>query len=178
MLIPTIRSRSRVIDFKPLSQDIISDLLNRQGYALSLEDRETLYAMSDGSFGQVQHIAEQGGLEILPTILSTLDDFPNWNWTDIHQLAGSLSPAAQDQDYRMFTELMQWIFRQILFIKARGQNTLPTCLQRDSIHRIAEHMSLEQLITVTDGLKNHFERVDFSNLDRRDAVRAGFSCDK
>ena len=174
MLIPTIRSRSRVIDFKPLSQDIISELLNRQGYALSIDERETLYALSDGSFGQVQHIAEQGGLEILPTILNTLDQYPNWNWEAIHKQAASLAPAAQDQDYRMFAELLQWIFRQILFVKARGQGELPACLQREGIQRISESLTLEQLINVTDNLKAHFERVDFSNLNRHDAVRGSF----
>ncbi len=174
MLIPTIRSRARNVAFDSLSHDIMNELLNKQGYSLSFSEIETLGALSKGSIGRALHFAEEGGLETLSLIMEHLDDAPNWNWAKIHPLSTSLATPAQDKEYRMFAELLQWVFRQILFAKARAGQSLPHYIQNDSLQKIMNDYSLEKLISISDNLKNHFERVDFSNLDRRDAVRGAF----
>ena len=174
MLIPTIRSRARVIPFAPLSQDHMNELLRKQGHALSPEDLDILSALSEGSIGTALRMVEEGGLDMFSTVLDHLDDAPQWNWIKIHTLANSLGTASKDKDYRMFTALLQWVFRKLLFIKARGIQDLPAYLQRESLQNIMTHYPLEKLIAVNDGLKTHFDRTEFSNLDRRDAVRAAF----
>ncbi|PCJ99962.1 MAG: ATPase [Zetaproteobacteria bacterium] len=176
MLIPTIRSRTRFIQFSPLSRDIMSDLLNKgqEHTALSVAQLDILSALSEGSIGRALNFIERDGFESLSQILDHLDGAPNWDWVKIHQLSATLSSPSQDKQYRMFVELLQWVFRQMLFIKARGGEELPIFLQHEALENIMLHYSLEKLISITDGLKSHFERVEFSNLDRRDAVRAGF----
>ncbi len=174
MLIPTIRSRARLIQFSPLSHDVMDELLNKQGHSLSFSELETLAALSEGSIGAALRFADGGGLETLSTIMDHLNDATNWNWAKIHGLSASLAPHAQDKQYRMFAELLQWVFRQILFAKAKGQHSPPDYLQRGSLQKIMDEYSLEKLISISDGLKNHFERVDLSNLDRRDAIRGAF----
>ncbi len=175
MLIPTIRSRARVIPFSPLSPEIMKDLLSRQGISLSVNDMAALADLSEGSIGQALKYAEEGGLEMLTKVLDYLDDAPNWNWENIHKLSGSLSTTAQDKDYRMFVDVMQWVFRKMLFLKSRGETGLPEYLERKGTQMIFAAYSLEKLIDVCDGLKNHFARVDYANLDRRDAVRSAFT---
>ena len=51
---------------------------------------------------------------------------------------------------------------------------MPDCLDREPIRTIFETYTVERLIVLCDDLKTHFDKVDFSNLDRRDAVRSGF----
>ncbi len=174
MLIPTIRSRARSFAFSPLCHDDMSELLAKQGHALSFSELETLAALSEGSIGQALRFAEGGGLESLALIMEHLGDAPNWNWAKIHPLSMSLASPAQDKEYRMFAELLQWVFRQLLFAKARGDTSPPDYLQRGNLQKIMDENSLEKLISISDGLKNHFERVDFSNLDKRDAIRGAF----
>ena len=174
VLIPTIHSRARIINFTPLSPDIMSELLHKQGYDLSLSDMETLNALSDGSIGQALRFAEEGGLESLAQILEHLSTAPNWDMAAIHKFANSLHAKSQDKQYHMFTELMQWIFRTLLFAKARASNELPQALRIDALQDMLNNYSLERLISISDDLKKHFDRVEFSNLDRRDAVRGSF----
>ncbi len=174
MLIPTIRSRSRNIEFSKLSHENMNELLTKQGHSLSFSELETIAALSEGSIGQALRFAEGGGLETLSTIIDLLNSIPNWNWVKIHHLSASLASPSQDKDYRMFIELLQWVFRKLLFAKARGDTSPPNYLQRGNLQKIMNENSLEKLISISDGLKNHFESVDFSNLDRRDAVRGAF----
>lgn len=176
MLIPTIRSRTRFLQFSPLSHEVLNDLLSKQTEhpALTIDQFDILSALSEGSIGRALHFIEGGGFDSLSQILSHLDDAPNWDWVKIHQLSMSISSPAQDKEYRMFVELLQWTFRQMLFIKARDGQDLPAFLERDALQNIMASHSLEKLISITDGLKTHFERVEFSNLDRRDAVRGCF----
>ena len=174
ILIPTIRSRARVMPFSVLNPETMRDLLARQGHVLSAQDLESVTALSGGSIGQAIRYIEQGGLDMLKTVLDMLDAYPQWNWRKIHELSSSLSSAAQDKDYRLFVDVMQWVFRQMLFLKARGSNDLPQYLKSEALQMMMGDCSLEKLIEISDGLKDHFNRIDFSNLDRRDAVRAAF----
>lgn len=174
MLIPTIRSRARVIPFEPLSQENMKDLLARQGHYLSVEDMTTLASLSEGSIGQALRYIEQGGLETLAQLLGYLETAPNWNWARLHELSASLSSPAQDKEYRMFVDLLQWVFAQILRVQARGSSDIPPALSKVAASQFMMQIPLERLITISDNLKNHFERVEFSNLDRRDAIRSCF----
>lgn len=174
MLIPTIRSRARVLPFSPLSSDHMKDLLSRQGVSLGMDDMSALSDLSEGSIGQALRYTEEGGLDMLSKVLDYLDVFPDWDWEAIHKLSSSLSTTAQDQDYRLFVHIMQWVFGKMLFLKGRGFDVLPSYLDRQGVQRIFDRLSLENLVSVCDGLREHFDRVEFSNLDRRDAVRAAF----
>ncbi len=173
-LIPTIRSRARTITFSDLSPSAIGELLAYHGRALSVTELEKLSALSGGSIGRAVDILNDEGLEMLTKILDEISALPRWNWQSIHAMSASLGQAAQDRQYRMFAQIMQWIFRQILFQKARGVTTLPAYLDNPGLEKIIKEKPLERLIAITDDLKTHFEHVDFSNLDRRDAVRCAF----
>ncbi|MGH1403286.1 MAG: DNA polymerase III subunit delta' [Alphaproteobacteria bacterium] len=173
-LIPTILSRSRVVDFSSLSKEDIKDLLARQGQILPAQEMDTLYDLSGGSVGQALSYVEGGGLEMLSTILDHLNDMPSWKWARIHELSSTLSNTSQDKEYRLFAKLLPWVFRRILFFKARGEASLPSYLNNPSLTRFFNETPLERMIEIADNLKQHFDRVDFSNLDRRDAVRGGF----
>lgn len=176
MLIPTIRSRTRFIQFSPLSDEVLKELLSKQSdhTVPYLDQMEILSSISEGSIGKAINFIEDGGFDGLSQILDLLDDGPNWNWVKIHQFSSSISSPSQDKEYRMFAELLQWVFRQMLFTKARRGQSLPSFLQRDALINIMDNRPIENLISITDGLKNHFDRVEFSNLDRRDAVRGCF----
>lgn len=174
MLIPTIHSRARVIPFSPLSEAHMAELLARQGHKLGPDDMAALSALSEGSIGLALRYIDEGGLTMLYKVLDHLDDYPRWNWARIHALSSSLSSPSQDKDYRMFVEVMQWIFREVLFSKARGGQQPPSYLNNETLSRMMSESPLEKLVQICDGLKEHFERTDFSNLDRRDAVRGSF----
>ena len=172
-LIPTILSRARVIPFETLSSQNMQDLLARQNIHLGPNDMQALTDLSEGSIGHALQYAEEGGVDMLRQILEYFET-SNIDWVKIHGLSGTLSSTAQDKEYRMFAMLLQWIFKRFVFMRARGMDDLPAYLNRDGLRNIFENYPLNKLIEISDNLQNHFERVDFSSLDRRDAVRGAF----
>ncbi len=176
MLIPTIRSRSRVISFDALSPENMADLLSKQGHRLGAHDLEIVTDMSCGSIGAAIKYVEEGGLDTFRKICDYLSEMPEFKWHEIHELANSLSSPAKDDEYRLFREIFQWMFRQAVFVKARGTQggDLPGYLTKPPLGLVLAHYSLTQLIEISDNLKNHFDTAEFSNLDRRDAVRGAF----
>ena len=174
MLIPTILSRSRVIKFDPLSSQNMKVLFEKQGEYISAQDMDTLNLLSQGSIGKAFSYKEDEGLETLSKIMTYLGDVQLGRWSKIHEFANTVGVAAKDKEYRVFAEVLQFIFRHVLFLKARGVETLPEALSQSFLQNYIAHTPLERMITISDSLKAHFERIDFSNLDRRDAVRTAF----
>lgn len=173
-LISTIHSRARQVHFDPLSSQVISELIEKNGVYLSEEDKETLAILSDGSIGQALKYLEYDGLNILDQFIEQIAAIQQCKLSDVNAFSQSLSAPSQDKSYRIFVETFLWVMRKILFLKARGQPSLPDCLDREPIRTIFETYTVERLIVLCDDLKTHFDKVDFSNLDRRDAVRSGF----
>lgn len=172
-LIPTIRSRARVIGFNVLPSEMFFDLLARDGHVLDQKQREIIYDLSQGSVGRALSYLNDGGLEFFETVMEHLADYPQWNWAKIHALSTSLSGPTQDKEYRLFSSFMQSVFRRILFSKARQEN-LPYYLDKPALQNYVNATSIEQLVTTVDALKAHFDRIEFSNLDRKDGVRGSF----
>ncbi len=173
-LISTIHSRARKLYFSPLSSDVMGELFHKSGYDLSDKDMKTLCDLSDGSFGIAVKYLENDALSMIKDIIDHLEHAKNGDIYKIHEFSNSLSTVAQDKQYQVFVDILQKMMRKILLLKARGNNVIPEYLQAPVLHNIFYEYSLEKVIRICDELKNHYERVEFSNLDRRDAVRASF----
>lgn len=175
VLIPTIKSRSRTVKFNPLDERSLNELLQKKDMILSIEEMQIVTDMSEGSFGRALKIVEEGGITTLSKITDILSSYPKWRWYEIHQIANRLGPSAQDREYKLFVETLIWIFRKIVFIKAQGQNTLPKYLGFPAMEDYFNQTPLEKMLEIADNLNAHFSRTDFSNLDRKDAVRHAFT---
>ncbi|MBK6897478.1 MAG: DNA polymerase III subunit delta' [Alphaproteobacteria bacterium] len=173
-LIPTIRSRSRVIGFSPLEKTTLRELLGRQGFVYSPKDMDLIVAFSEGSIGQALRFAEEEGPELFSEIASLFSAFPDWNWAVLHRFADGFGGPGTEKRYALFTQLLVWIFRTLVFARARGDAPLPEFLRGGGIERMFQTVSLDRLLGITDALQGHFARTDFSNLDKRETVRSAF----
>ncbi|MCB9980928.1 MAG: DNA polymerase III subunit delta' [Rhodospirillales bacterium] len=174
-MIPTIRSRTRTLSFSPPSKESFEYLLQMQGHTLEPTQLDTLYHLSEGSAGAGLHYLEQGGLDTLSEILTLFDYAPEWPWPDVHKLADQLGRAGRDQSYQSFALLLPWIFSQMITAKARGREIASAALHIEAIQRLHQQSSLESLLKICENLKHHFDRVERSNLDKRQAVLGAFS---
>lgn len=167
-LIPTIRSRTQLINFQPLQGDVLQQLIQKQGYGLSPQDAQTLTALCEGSIGKATEYMEQGGLETLAQILELLQYHPYWDWEKIHAIADNLARPGADQAYNTFTRLMCWLFSKLCVGKARG-------LPPEHLQSFVSNSSLEQLLQICENLHSHFDRVKYANLDKRQGILGAFS---
>lgn len=175
-LIPTIRSRARLIRFDPLSPEVLDTLLERRGGDLTLRDRETLACLAEGSFGRALSCIETGGLEVFDRVLTLFSAFPAWDWPEIYGLADELARNGNEARYQNFREMLLWIFQKLVLFKARPQQDHPGVLwERDGIRECLQKSSLESLLEICENLESHFNDVERSNLDKRQAVSGAFS---
>ena len=173
-MIPTIRSRARLMNFAPLSKVDFTTVLRREHAALPMDDIDVLHNISGGSAGRALQIVDEGGLEAIDKIMGLLYGWPKWQWSQIHLLADAMSRPGQEDSLRAFQEVFIWIMNSILRAKAR--NEIPAApLNNDAVRQLMDHYSLNQLIEITGNLQTHFDKVQAANLDKRHAVIGAFS---
>ena len=173
-MIPTIRSRTQLLQFKTVNEAHFRELLLMQGYDLEQDQFDTLYHLSDGSVGAALEYIEQGGLDTLTLILTMFENWPKYSWPDIHVLADQLGNANAKSAYNSFTILLPWMFNQMITAKARGREIASKVLHIDPLQKLYRQSSLESLLEICENLKTHFDTVERSNLDKRQSVLSAF----
>lgn len=172
-LIPTIRSRSRVIEFSTLAQGEFETLLKKG--AVQTTDIEALYNISGGSIGTALRLTQSGALKALDQLTKLLDPWPNLNWTDIHLMGEVLNAKGQDDGLQGFQEVLLWSVETIAKCRARGAGKLPAPLNSGPFPAMMNHYPLERWVEICDNLNAHFATVKYGSLDRRQAVFGAFS---
>ncbi|MFK7840351.1 MAG: DNA polymerase III subunit delta' [Bdellovibrionales bacterium] len=173
-LIPTIRSRTRLINIDIITNDVMNELLVKKGYSVDSNQLEIISAMANGSFGQACDLIEQGGLESFATITSILNDMPNIDWRLVHHHADQCARAGQDQLYKNMSHTLIWIYKTLVFAKARGHALKPYSLNEAPLSTILAKSSLAQLLKICENLTDHFEMTNRGNLDKKQAILGAF----
>lgn len=175
-MIPTIRSRCRVINFAPLSDDIVLDLMARHDPALNKSDAAALAAMAEGRIGAAIRLLDDGGLETVQGVLNLLTSWPEWDWVRIHQSAENFGRFGQEKAYKSFQDIVLWTAERLAFAKARGLDDPGAPLSAEPLRRMLSHYSLEEWLKICEKLKDHFTQIQVANLDRRQGVLGAFAC--
>lgn len=172
-LLPTIRSRCRVLTFMPPDKDIFAQLLRRAQGDLDNRDIDTLHAMAGGSSGRALRLLREGGIETVGRVAALLSAWPRWNWPEIHAQADILSRQGKEDSFQAFQDVFLWVAESILRARVTGA-PLPPVLNSEAVSRIAGSFSLAEWIGICENLKTHFNTVDHANLDKRQAVLGAF----
>lgn len=173
-MIPTIRSRCRVLQFQPLALPEYKSLIRREEPSLTESDIAVLHAVTGGSVGQGLAMLEQGGLEAVGRVMALLSSWPKWDWQQIHALAEIAGRPGQEQTLDAYQAVFLWIADSITRAKACGAKP-DGVLDSDTILRLMNHYPLQAWIGICENLKAHFETVDFANLDKKQAIIGAFS---
>ena len=170
-LIPTIRSRARVIHFQAFTPDALQTLLKGQGHHLTQDEFLTLWNFSGGSFGQALELLESGGVAMAGRILDLLENYPKYDRLALHKFADSLN----GEEGALAGDIMATIFDYLAKAKARGIEIEGFGVHRPLMRRIIDQSSLERLLRIGEAVKSHFNKVEFANLDKRQGILTAFS---
>lgn len=174
-LIPTIRSRCRVLNFLPLDDDALTALLMKEvGQTISEEDKAILNAMSQGSIGRAKQILDIKGLDVVYQVLDILKTYPDFNWVDIHHLSDQAGKMWQNGTFEMINRTFLWAIESIIQSQAKNIS-LPVPLNGSEFASLCASYNLQKWIEVFDTLKDHFNKIEFSNLDKRQGVLQAFN---
>lgn len=116
-LLPTIRSRCRRLDLRPLREQQVASLLGRYAPDLAPPAVSVLSVLGDGSIGRALELAEEGGVELFQKLMELLGDVPNLNTGRLHALGDQ---ALRGDAFRTLTGLIGWWLARIIAAGARG----------------------------------------------------------
>ncbi|HLG85708.1 MAG TPA: DNA polymerase III subunit delta' [Alphaproteobacteria bacterium] len=168
-LLPTIRSRCRILTVGSLSSPIVQELVAKYRPDIEAEERLALAEIAEGSIGRALDIAANDGLALLSNFLSIAADDP-LDWAKAHALGDRLGAAAADESYRILSQLLVEWLGSVAREAGRGicverrREIVPG--ERELAARLAEGR-LERVLEVWEKVAHLFARSDGANLDRR-----------
>lgn len=122
-LLPTIRSRCRRLDVRPLAPEEVRAALQALG-AAGEHDEEAVEAAAEIAHGSVRRaltMLEAGGVGLNKAVADLLATLPRLDIAAVHRLADRVSGSGSDESYALFVDLMlDWLSRKVRAEAAAG----------------------------------------------------------
>ncbi|MEW5422508.1 DNA polymerase III subunit delta' [Amorphus sp. 3PC139-8] len=115
-LLPTIRSRCRRLDLRPLPEEALRRGLHELGADASHEsDAVSLAAsLADGSIRRALTLLEAGGVGLYGAVAEILDRLPAFDVAAVHRLSDRVAPAGSDEAYELLIDLVfDWLSKKM-----------------------------------------------------------------
>ncbi|MDD4615503.1 MAG: DNA polymerase III subunit delta' [Alphaproteobacteria bacterium] len=112
ILLPTIRSRTRLLELAPLAMDEMRTLLRATAPAASQEDIMAVIDLSGGSIGFALKILRSGTLPLYREMLAMLDAMPQLDTASLHKLADKIAKKADSEAFEALSALLIERLRQ------------------------------------------------------------------
>ncbi|MEO0798008.1 MAG: DNA polymerase III subunit delta' [Pseudomonadota bacterium] len=162
-LLPTIRSRCRVLALSPLEADATLSAARAAAAAADppvardvMSALEALGASADGCPGRLLMLAQGGGQDVMAWVDRLFSGLPRVDWTQVHTLADSFSKTDQTARFNLFADMLLDQLSTAVQAKARAGAWPPAVLA-----------SLAELWETTARAKAQVDRL---NLDRKSFV--------
>ncbi len=169
-LLPTIRSRCRILKLRPMEDDVLAPLLADRLPDWPSADRLALAQLAENSPGRALGLADEGGLNLYREMVGLLDqaalDVPG-----LHSLGDRLARRNNEGAYRVLTGLLlQWLERlirsgasQIALVESvPGETALRT--------RFLAAQSLDDWVQVWEKSARLVADAESVNLDRKQVI--------
>lgn len=153
-LLPTIRSRCRVLQLAPLGLPHMRNVLLQAAPDVPPYEIEKLIDLSQGSIGFALKILRTETLPLFEELLKLLE-MPKLDTPRLHKLADQISRKADAESFEVVRALLIEHLRQSAR-KLASENT--------------NTAALENKIQLWERVKGFFTTADFSNLDRKLAI--------
>ena len=165
-LLPTVRSRCRMMTMNPLAPDAVETLIGRFAPDIAPSDAAALAKLSEGSIGRALTLAEEGGLDLYRELMALLDTLPNLDAVRLHEFADRLARAGAENAFRTVTELLQnWLAG---IIRAGAGASVDADFAPWS--RLTADGGLDRWLQVWEKVTHLLARSDHANLDRKQVV--------
>jgi len=150
-LLPTIRSRCRVVNLAPLDDAHIKTILRRAQPDLMPHDMQRLIELSGGSVGFALKILRTEVLALYDELLAIITA-PTTDIVRLHKLADQISRKADSESYEVIVMLLSEYLRQAVRAEAIAG---------------AGRGALERRLRLWDKTRGIFAQAETANLDRK-----------
>jgi len=151
VLLPTIRSRTRLLELSPLGPEEMRTIVKSAAQQTSPEDIETVINLSQGSVGFALKILRTQTLPLYREMIGILDLMPILDVARLHKLADQIARKADAESFEALSALLIERLRQTILDEA----------QKHPEGRV------DVALDIWDKTKATFITTEFSNLDRK-----------
>lgn len=151
VLLPTIRSRVRVLQLSPLGDENMRALLRNTAPQTSPEDITAVIELSGGSVGFALKILRAEALPLYREMLGVLDVLPQMDIARLHKLADQIARKADSESFEVLSALLVERLRAATHGEA----------ERHPQSRV------DSALQLWDKTRATFAAADFANLDRK-----------
>ena len=176
-LLPTIRSRCRMLGFKSLDEEHILQIMAEQlgpDPDPGAHERATIVRLANGSAGNALQLASSAGLKAHENLISLLESLPQLNGAKAHEIANHLSRRDAFDEFRFFRRLLcEWLNGFVRFCTTGQGDHLPK-REYDLCQRLGTRVDLEPWLEVWEKVQQSFIQADVLNLDKRQLLLTVF----
>jgi len=173
-LLPTLRSRCRRLDLKPVADSDLVTALDQMAPDASPDERSAAIALAAGSPGKALELLEAGGLQVFNDLMAALGAIAQGrpDSTLISKVMAVAAKADNDAALRVFFDTLETTLHGVCAIASGVREPTvgtgwghPLCLP--VCERLAAQGSLDSWLAVWDNLKRARGQLFGLNLDRR-----------
>ncbi|HEX7006725.1 MAG TPA: DNA polymerase III subunit delta' [Alphaproteobacteria bacterium] len=175
-LLPTIRSRCRRLDLRPLAEGHIVEILARQRPDLAPAEAAALARLADGSAGRALALAEAGGVGLYGEFLRLVADLPDLDIPAVHALGDRLTRPNAEASYAALTELIAWWLRRLVAVASGAGAPAADFVPGESaqLAALAARHGLDRWLDLWEKITRLFARADGNGLDRKQVLIGAF----
>jgi len=174
-LLPTIRSRCRVLRLQPLGDAEVRRVLVRQCPELPAEEVRPLALLAEGSPGRAVELAGQGGAAIYRELLALLAKLPELDVAKLHELADKLARSGAEDAYRVWLDmLLLWLTRMVR-AAATGEGGEAAAGEGALGARLTGRGNLDRWVELWEKIADLATRAERVYLDRKQVVLGAFA---
>lgn len=175
-LLPTIRSRCRVLKLRPLTEDASAEVLERCLPEVAPDDRIALARLAEGAPGRAVALHEAGGLDLYRQIVELVGALPRVDAVKVHAFGDKLTRKGEEGAWTMFTDLLGWWLARAIRAAASGVMPAPIVPgEAQALTVLPERCGLDRSVEVWENVTGLIARADSVNLDKKQVVLNVFS---
>jgi DNA polymerase-3 subunit delta' len=175
-LIPTtVRSRCRKLLLRPLSGDVLRELVAGVELDLTVEDTAVLIELAEGSIGRMLHLANHDGLAACRLFRAFFQALSSNDKPALLALVANKRLGSDEEGFRVALHILFWWLRRIIracLAKSPTMPILPGIKSEEwiAIGRLSTTATLDHWLKVWDKTYYLAAQVDAGNLDRKQVL--------
>jgi DNA polymerase-3 subunit delta' len=167
-VLPTIRSRARILRVKPLPPSDVTAVLRQQWPELQAEDLRALLAMSEGSPGRAIALAEADGVGFYRDLQTWVAKLPSMDVAGMHRIADRLAKRDVGRGFRVLAALPEWwLMRAIRTLAGQPPASEVVDGEIEVFGRVLGSRNLAHWVAVWEKVSHLLAQGIALNLDRK-----------
>ncbi len=170
-LLPTIRSRCRKLLLKPLSDEMLTNILKSKINGLGNDELVALTRLARGSLGRALSLIDADGVKLFRQMLALFADFPLYSVARLYDL---VEKTLKDKDALKLAQtlLLQWL-TNVCVCGGKGENDAEIFAGEIALReRVQQHIPVLRLMELIDEIRRGFADID---LDQKQVFVNAFS---